>query len=89
MCAWWASWGKMRLAETLEAFLHQEALNLDDLTFSPNAPTGTATSSVVDERGENTIVVIPGANHDLHPSHLSHLPIHEGDFCLSPSLKSL
>lgn len=74
--------GQDAFGKTLEAFLHQEALNLDDLTFSPNAPTGTAII-VVDEHGENTIVVIPGANHDLHPAHLSHLPIHPGDFVLA------
>lgn len=74
--------GEDAFGNTLHAFLKNESLNLDDLTFSANAPSGTAII-VVDEHGENTIVVVPGANHDLLPTHLLHLPIQTGDFVLT------
>lgn len=43
-----------------------------------DAPTGTA-MIVVDAAGENSIVVIPGANGRLHPAMLAEAPIRRGD----------
>ena len=43
-----------------------------------DAPTGTA-MIVVDAAGENSIVVIPGANSRLHPAMIAEPPIQRGD----------
>jgi ribokinase len=55
-------------------YLQQEAIDTRCLHAS-NIPTGAAFIAV-DDRGENTIMVHPGANHDLLPAHIeSHASI--------------
>jgi ribokinase len=53
--------------------LNQEGVNTDLLKVSEKSPTGTALI-LVTQAGENQIVVIPGANHDLLPEDIENLP---------------
>ncbi len=62
----------------LRQFLGGESLNLDDLKYLPDYPTGVAIITVSDT-GENTIVVIPGSNGQLHESDVTNLQVSAGD----------
>lgn len=57
--------GKDAFGDTMLAFLKQEKLNLDYLTFSETTPTGTAII-VLNAASENTIVVVPGSNGEVN-----------------------
>jgi ribokinase len=54
------------------AYFKNEGLDVSDALIVEHAPTGTAVILVNDE-GENFIVVTPGANHELHPNHIKEL----------------
>lgn len=54
------------------AYFKDEGLDVSKALVVDNAPTGTAIILVNDE-GENCIVVTPGANHELLPPHIEEL----------------
>lgn len=54
------------------SYLKNEGLDVTNALVVDHAPTGTAIILVNDE-GENCIVVTPGANHELLPNHIRHL----------------
>lgn len=59
--------------------LHAAGIDVSGLEVVPGTPTGHALIAV-DERGENTIIVIPGANHAMTESTLAPLrSVGEGD----------
>lgn len=51
------------------SYFKNEGLDISRALIVNDAPTGTAVILVNDE-GENCIVVTPGANHELHPAHI-------------------
>jgi ribokinase len=53
-------------------YFKNEGLDVSDALIVDYAPTGTAIILVNDE-GENCIVVTPGANHELLPAHITEL----------------
>ena len=61
----------------LEAFLRDEGLDLEHVESESGVPTGTAVVTVADS--ESTIVVVPGANAALTPTHVQALPVEAGD----------
>jgi len=61
--------GRDAFRETLAEGLRRDGVRLDGLLTDPVAPTGVALITV-DARGENTIVVAPGANGHLTPADL-------------------
>ncbi len=54
------------------AYFKDEGLDVSSALIVDHAPTGTAVILVNDE-GENFIVVTPGANHELLPGHIAEL----------------
>ena len=74
--------GKDAFGHSLNAFLAQENLNLDYLTFSDTHPTGVALI-VLDKQSENTIVVVPGSNNMLSPDDMSKVELNPGDVVLA------
>ena len=54
------------------AYFRNEGLDVSNALVVDHAPTGTAVI-LVNEEGENCIVVTPGANHELLPSHIEEL----------------
>src|SRR3954467_3293784 len=54
------------------AYFKDEGLDVSSALIVDHAPTGTAVILVNDE-GENCIVVTPGANHELLPAHITDL----------------
>jgi len=67
-------------ADNLVAFLEDESLDLTALARA-EATTGTALI-VVEESGENFIVIVPGANDCVTPDTLSSLQLEPGDVVL-------
>ena len=63
-------------------FLGQQGVNLDGVTTTPGTPTGMALI-VVDDAGENMIVVVPGANGEVTPADVPHEQIRKGDVLVS------
>ncbi|GAA1163787.1 ribokinase [Ornithinimicrobium humiphilum] len=61
--------GQDRAGEVIKSILQQHGVDLSSLQLLGTAPTGTATV-VVDDDGENLIVVDPGANAGLAPQHV-------------------
>ena len=61
--------GRDDFAGALRDSLAQSAVDARGVQTDPEAPTGVALITV-DERGQNTIVVVPGANHALTPQHI-------------------
>ena len=57
-------------AEQALALLQADGVNLDGCLVDPDAPTGLALIAV-DSKGENQIVVAPGANRSLHARKLN------------------
>ena len=72
--------GKDAFGQDLKAHLADNGVTVQ-LTEA-DAPTGTALI-VVDAAGENSIVVIPGANARLEPAALAAAPAQEGDVLVS------
>ena len=68
--------GRDAFAADLRAHLAENGVGIQ--VAEVDAPTGTA-MIVVDAAGENSIVVIPGANARLHPAMLADVPIRRGD----------
>jgi ribokinase len=66
----------------LRDFLHRQGVQLDYLQQSAAAATGVALI-VVTDTGENSIVVVPGANALLEADDLADVPIAAGDVVLS------
>ena len=66
----------------LRDFLSGQGVQLDYLRQTAAAATGVALI-VVAESGENSIVVVPGANALLEPDDLANVPIAAGDVVLS------
>jgi ribokinase len=78
----------------LNNFLNDESLDLTYLSHHPSAPTGTALITVSAD-GENTIIVVSGANHEISTADLEDVQISAGDVVVSqfevpqPALKHL
>jgi ribokinase len=70
--------GQDAFGEALLAFLQSEALDLQAVRLLPDAPTGVAII-VVSDAGENSIVVIPGANGRITPTDVDTLDVQPGD----------
>lgn len=68
--------GRDSFAEDLRTHLADNGVRAQ--VAEVDAPTGTA-MIVVDAAGENSIVVIPGANARLHPALLAEASVHRGD----------
>jgi ribokinase len=69
-------------SEQLLAFLGQQGVTVDSVTTTPSTRTGTALI-VVDSAGENTVVVVAGANGEVVPNDVTHEAIREGDVLVS------
>lgn len=64
------------------ARLSAKGIDCSGVTRSPSRPTGRALITV-DEAGQNTIVVVPGANDELREEHLGPVDaVHAGDVVL-------
>lgn len=61
--------GDDMMGETLLASLHKDGVDISHIFRSEKTSTGIATIAVDDE-GNNTIVVVPGANYKLTPDHI-------------------
>ncbi len=72
--------GSDPFGEIPRAFLTAERLDMTLVTTAPG-PTGVAVV-VVDERGDNSIVVVAGANDQLTPSQVAALELGSGDVLL-------
>ncbi len=66
----------------LKQFLEDQGVRLDYVRETSQAPTGVALI-VVAESGENTIVVVPGANGLVSVADVDAVPIEKGDVVLS------
>lgn len=60
--------GQDSFGETLCAGLQQEQVNTDAIVHSATAPTGIANILIYNQ--DNRIVVVPGANYELAPTHI-------------------
>ncbi len=74
--------GTNAFGDQLRGFLHSQGVKLDYLQRTSDAPTGVALI-VVSDSGENSIVVVPGANGLLKPSDVDAVPVEKGDVVLS------
>jgi ribokinase len=70
--------GDDAFADSLLDFLSHERIVISGVRRLPDAPTGTALI-VVDDSGDNTIVVVPGANHAVSQHDVEQLAFAEGD----------
>jgi len=53
--------GRDAFADMARGVYREEGIGADHVTEDPNAPSGTATILIDDARGENAIVIVPGA----------------------------
>jgi len=67
---------------SLRDFLAQEGVDIQGVSTASSVATGTALI-LVDGKGENSIVVVPGANHQIPQTVAAPQPVH-GDFLLAP-----
>jgi ribokinase len=74
--------GSDAFADTLEKFLRSQGLKMDYVQRTPDAATGTALIVVADS-GENSIVVVPGANETLRKVDIEQVVIQSGDILVS------
>jgi ribokinase len=72
--------GTDEFAEISRSFLEREGVETSWIS-QVTGPTGTAVI-VVDESGENSIVVVPGANSSVSPSSIEDIQLASGDVCL-------
>jgi ribokinase len=72
--------GKDQFGDALHKFLQAEELDLNHINRVEGS-TGTAVI-VVDKRGENSIVIIPGANYEVTPHLLRDLELSDSDTIL-------
>jgi ribokinase len=77
-----ANVGADRFASELTAFLERDGVDIAAVHEVADAPTGIALV-VVDGRGENTIVVISGANGQLDPVAVDRLRVEPGDIVVA------
>lgn len=68
--------------DALRAFLSEEPITTNLLSTTDSVNTGTALITV-DDRGENTIVVVPGANNRITAQDLSEIGFREDDLVLA------
>ena len=73
--------GRDAFGDSLHDFLQRERLDLH-LSFSEQAPSGTALITV-DDSSENRIIVVSGSNMELSPADLETLPIGPEDILVS------
>jgi ribokinase len=73
--------GRDAFGRDLRTFLTSTDLDLDFLRDTADAPTGTAIITVAD--GDNTIVVIPGANAFVNAADIAAPPLAAGDIAVS------
>jgi ribokinase len=74
--------GADAFGEQLHRFLDEHAVDTARVARVKDVTSGTAVI-VVDDRGENTIVVVPGANGLLAPADVEPAPATDGDVLLS------
>ncbi|MBI5452400.1 ribokinase [Candidatus Gottesmanbacteria bacterium] len=60
-----------RFGKELVASLQREKVSMRRINFIPDTPTGTA-MIIVNEKAQNQIIVIPGANHKITEEHLAY-----------------
>jgi len=75
--------GSDALGDQLVAFYRQQGLATDFIARSPVQPTGTALIQVERETGQNSIVVVAGANGDFTPEEMAAVPLEAGDVLVS------
>lgn len=75
--------GNDRLGEELLDFYRRQGLSTDHIARSAEASTGTALIQVEEESGQNSIVVVAGANGDVTPDEMTAVPLQAGDILLS------
>jgi ribokinase len=75
--------GDDALGRQLLAFYRQHGLAIDLVARSAGRPTGTALIQVERETGQNSIVVVAGANGDFTPEEMAAVPVQAGDILLS------
>lgn len=75
--------GDDALGEELLDFYRQQGLATDLIARSASAPTGTALIQVERDSGQNSIVVVAGANGDFTPDEMDAVPLQTGDILLS------
>jgi ribokinase len=74
--------GRDPFGQSLHEFLQHERLSLDHLAFAESAPTGIALI-VVDEKSENTIIVVSGANGEVSAADVESVPLTADDVVVS------
>jgi ribokinase len=75
--------GDDTLGQELLDFYRQQGLATDLIARSAGQPTGTALIQVERESGQNSIVVVAGANGDFTPDEMAAVPLQGGDILLS------
>jgi ribokinase len=75
--------GDDALGQELLDFYRQQGLATDLIARSAGQPTGTALIQVERESGQNSIVVVAGANGDFTPGEMAAVPLRAGDILLS------
>jgi len=70
--------GDDRFGSEVTRFVEDTGVNISAVRVGAGAPTGVALI-IVDAQGENSIVVVPGANGRLAPSDVEAVPINRGD----------
>lgn len=75
--------GKDGFADDLATFLRDQGVDLTHVSRTDNASTGTALIALAAATGQNSIVVVPGANGLLEPSDLEAVKIERGDVLVS------
>ena len=75
--------GDDALGQELLDFYREQGLATDLVARSAAQPTGTALIQVEREGGQNSIVVVVGANGDFMPDDMAAVPLQAGDILLS------
>ena len=75
--------GDDALGQELLDFYREQGLATDLVARSAGQPTGTALIQVEREGGQNSIVVVVGANGDFTPDDMAAVPLRAGDILLS------
>jgi ribokinase len=75
--------GADAFGDQLVAFYRQQGLATDFIARSAEQPTGTALIQVEQETGQNSIVVVAGANGDFTPEEMAAVPLAAGDVLVS------
>jgi ribokinase len=75
--------GRDGFGEAMSAFLKGEAIDLAHLVVRQDAPTGMA-AIAVDAAGQNSIIVVPGANVSLKAADADSVALAAGDVVVAP-----